>query len=635
MLAPPPAGAPRGPAVAPAAAPAAAVAAPAAATKELVAEQSTKVIVGSNGGFFGETGLFRVTSAEPVKPLGLRIGAHGEFFYLPDFLYNGDTTQRQVGDVAVGLVPLDNFELFILYQTMSTRNSKVVPPLQLSQGNITWGAKYAYPFVKHFSAGAFLGIGMNSEPGQSMYSIGATSFTLKAIATFDGKPAGVPFPFRAHANAGAYLIASDQFGIAENDRYLHYMLNINEQKQGVFGLAVDFPLEKDDILPFVEVTFAYPDGPGYATPGVKWQPLDGHGLTVDLYAEFGLFRGTPALAPTTQVYNIIAGLSYGIQTTPQVKVVKERVVERVVEKTPGPAVPPRVEGFVKGLVVDVDNESPLGNAIVTMLGTGLTNLATDPIKGDFASPPLRPGQYNFVVEKTGYEPGSVKLEVRANETSPAKVGLKRKIVEGDVAVKVVDAKGKPVPMAEVQALSGGRVVSLSKDDSGRYSGKLDSGAWYVVAKAEGKLALGKVVEVKEAQTTEAQISLKDRPKTQLVIIEKDRIQLKKKIQFKTNSAQITGGESFAILDSVADAINSNPRIRKVRIEGHTDDKGEREANVKLSRDRANSCRDYLLKAGIAADMLEANGFGPDKPIESNKTNRGREANRRVEFHVAE
>ena len=200
-------------------------------------------------------------------------------------------------------------------------------------------------------------------------------------------------------------------------------------------------------------------------------------------------------------------------------------------------------------------------------------------------------------------------------------------------MKVVDAKGKMIDAAEVQAISGARAIDLKKDDAGRFAGKLEAGKWYVVARAEGKLSIGKVVEVKTNETAEAEIALKDRPKTQLVVIEKDRIQLKKKLQFKANSAQITGAESFAILDSVLDAINSTSRIKK--IEGHTDDKGVREANVKLSKDRANAVRDYLIKAGVGADMLEAEGYGPDKPIESNKTNRGRDANRRVEFIVVE
>ena len=76
-------------------------------------------------------------------------------------------------------------------------------------------------------------------------------------------------------------------------------------------------------------------------------------------------------------------------------------------------------------------------------------------------------------------------------------------------------------------------------------------------------------------------------------------------------------------------------ITKVRIEGHTDSTGSRKRNLKLSRDRAASVLKYLTGKGIDERRLEAEGYGPDKPIASNKNARGKEMNRRVEFVIAE
>jgi outer membrane protein OmpA-like peptidoglycan-associated protein len=118
----------------------------------------------------------------------------------------------------------------------------------------------------------------------------------------------------------------------------------------------------------------------------------------------------------------------------------------------------------------------------------------------------------------------------------------------------------------------------------------------------------------------------------LVIITEDKIQLMQQVQFKTNSDQIIGQKSFDILDIVAKVLKGNPVLR-VSIEGHTDNKGKADLNRDLSRRRAESVKAYLAGKGIATARMDTVGHGPDKPIDTNKTKKGREANRRVEFVV--
>lgn len=72
---------------------------------------------------------------------------------------------------------------------------------------------------------------------------------------------------------------------------------------------------------------------------------------------------------------------------------------------------------------------------------------------------------------------------------------------------------------------------------------------------------------------------------------------------------------------------------RIRIEGHTDNRGKRERNLVLSNKRADAVKWYLVDQGIAADRIETVGHGPDLPRGSNKTAKGRAANRRIEFHV--
>ncbi|MGB9600842.1 MAG: OmpA family protein, partial [Myxococcota bacterium] len=454
----------------------------------------------------------------------------------------------------------------------------------------------------------------------------------KSITTFDAKSLGVDF-LRVHLNLGAYMIPDEAFG---KDFYIysHYLLNVNEQKQFLFGFAVDFPLRKERLLPFSEVSLGYPDGPGYASAGIKYQPFDRFDLTFDLIAEFGIFRGTPKYAPTTQQYNVVAGLSYGVKPSYEVKVVKEKVVEKICDESCKMGLPIVETGFAKGFVYEEGSETAIGNAIVVMEGTGLTNLATDPVYGDFTTPPIKPGKYNFNVFKEGYEPAMVLVEIKKDEKSLVKIYLKKKIVDGSISVDVIDLRGAKITDAEVVAISGDKQIDVKRGDDGIFRAKLPSGKWYVTAKAEDKLSVGKVVEVKTNLDTTLEIQLKDKPKERLIVVEKDRITLKKKIQFAKNSAKIMGN-SFIILDMVVDAINSNPKIKKVKVEVHTDDTGKREDNIKLSQQRADAVKEYLIRQGIREEILEANGYGPDKPIASNKTMKGREQNRRVEFVIEE
>ena len=69
----------------------------------------------------------------------------------------------------------------------------------------------------------------------------------------------------------------------------------------------------------------------------------------------------------------------------------------------------------------------------------------------------------------------------------------------------------------------------------------------------------------------------------------------------------------------------------LKLAGHTDNVGSDAANLKLSKDRAESIKSYLVSQGVNASRVEATGYGESQPIASNKTATGRQANRRVEF----
>jgi len=118
----------------------------------------------------------------------------------------------------------------------------------------------------------------------------------------------------------------------------------------------------------------------------------------------------------------------------------------------------------------------------------------------------------------------------------------------------------------------------------------------------------------------------------LVVVTATQIEIKQQINFETDSDRIVGQRSFDILNVVAGVLRANPHIR-IEIQGHTDNRGSHDHNMDLSQRRAESVRRYLIQQGIAADRMQARGYGPDVPIEDNRTARGRQKNRRVEFHI--
>jgi OmpA-OmpF porin, OOP family len=103
-----------------------------------------------------------------------------------------------------------------------------------------------------------------------------------------------------------------------------------------------------------------------------------------------------------------------------------------------------------------------------------------------------------------------------------------------------------------------------------------------------------------------------------------------KIRFEVSSAAISAS-SNAVLDALAAKVKDCPGT--IRIEGHTDNSGKLQSNIRLSRDRAASVQAALIARGIEATRLLAEGFGPNQPIADNATKAGRAQNRRIEFQI--
>lgn len=103
------------------------------------------------------------------------------------------------------------------------------------------------------------------------------------------------------------------------------------------------------------------------------------------------------------------------------------------------------------------------------------------------------------------------------------------------------------------------------------------------------------------------------------------------IQFETGKAVIKR-QSYAILDQIAQVFTEHPDY-VIEVQGHTDNVGKADYNLRLSQARAEAVRDYLINKGISEKRLTAVGYGDTKPMDTNETAAGRAQNRRVEFII--
>lgn len=113
-----------------------------------------------------------------------------------------------------------------------------------------------------------------------------------------------------------------------------------------------------------------------------------------------------------------------------------------------------------------------------------------------------------------------------------------------------------------------------------------------------------------------------------------KIEIDEKVQFAVNADNILPA-SDPLLKDVADTFKEHAEIKKVEIQGHASSEGDAKRNKTLSDLRAKAVMKVLEAKGVEASRMTAKGYGSDKPIADNKTEEGKEKNRRVEFVITD
>jgi outer membrane protein OmpA-like peptidoglycan-associated protein len=116
-----------------------------------------------------------------------------------------------------------------------------------------------------------------------------------------------------------------------------------------------------------------------------------------------------------------------------------------------------------------------------------------------------------------------------------------------------------------------------------------------------------------------------------IMFEPPRVFTLDNVLFDTGSA-VLKPSSTKELKELFDYLSLKPDL-KVEIAGHTDDVGNDDSNLTLSQHRADAVKSWLIRRGISSERIIAKGYGETRPIASNKTEEGKQKNRRTEVHL--
>jgi outer membrane protein OmpA-like peptidoglycan-associated protein len=191
---------------------------------------------------------------------------------------------------------------------------------------------------------------------------------------------------------------------------------------------------------------------------------------------------------------------------------------------------------------------------------------------------------------------------------------------------VVDFKQKVRPGETVMFVDTqtGEVFTKISDKEGKCFFVLIKGNEYLIKyKNFGKDVDYQKVQIPDvARLKELKVLVKFQPATAYTL---------DNVLFETGKANLKN-TSFKAIDELAAAMTAKEAM-EIEIIGHTDNVGDKGANLKLSQERAEAVRNYLIKKGIAADRIVAKGYGDTKPVADNSTDLGKQQNRRTEVRI--
>lgn len=192
----------------------------------------------------------------------------------------------------------------------------------------------------------------------------------------------------------------------------------------------------------------------------------------------------------------------------------------------------------------------------------------------------------------------------------------------DLGGKVQDVKGNSLP-AKILLSSTKSEFQKEIPANGSYKVSLPGeGEYRVKAQAQGYFPVDTAILVNEGMQA---LNFSLRP---ITVGETVRLE---NVMFRQSTAYLLE-ESNEALDEVVELMQENPRM-EILLTGHTDNQGNLKTNIRLSQERVEAVKNYLISRGIEENRIEGKGYGPTRPVASNAGEETRRLNRRVEFVI--
>ncbi len=281
---------------------------------------------------------------------------------------------------------------------------------------------------------------------------------------------------------------------------------------------------------------------------------------------------------------------------------------------------------ITGKVFDASSKAAIALAEITFPGSTVEPVRSNP--DGLYSAEVTPGSYRIHVEARDYRPDEKVIAIKEGEKQVidfelTQIGVPQSVLTG----KIADADSLYPVLATISFVGTALKPVATEPTTGIYKASVTPGTYSVKVDAEGYLPQSAPVVLADGETKILNFSLKKvaRPKVGEKIVLKG-------IYFDFNSALIKP-TSYPVLDDAAKVLIAYPKMR-VEISGHTDSIGSDSYNMRLSQQRAESVRNYLITHhGINPSRLIAVGYGESMPIADNRTKSGRDLNRRIEYKV--